>query len=71
MCKTCDANCIYFPDIDKQFEYIIDKKSVKHKVDSKKYKCIFLNKNIKNGKKCKKYTTNEEIKQYRKELIHI
>lgn len=71
MCQKCNANCVYFPAVDKDFEYTINKKGLKHKVDSKRYNCVFLNKKIKMGDDCGKYTTREDIKKYRKELVHI
>lgn len=71
MCKKCDGNCVYFPYVDRDYEYTINKKGLRHKVDSKKYNCVFLNKKIEMGKSCEKYTTHEDMKKYRKELVNI
>lgn len=71
MCKKCDSRCVYFPYIDRDYKYIVNKKGLKHRVDSKRYSCVFLNKKIKMGEECQKYTTYEEMKKYRKELINI
>lgn len=70
MCKTCDSRCVWFPYVDRDYEYII-KNGIKKVVNSKKYKCVLLNKNIKFGHKCKKYTTHQEMSTYRKELISL
>lgn len=67
MYKKCNSNCIWFPYVDKEYEYII-KNGVKRVVNSKRYNCVFLNKKIKLGQKCEKYTTHQEMSKYRKEL---
>jgi len=70
MCKKCDSKCVWFPYADKDYEYAV-KKGVKRVINSKRYNCVFLNKKIKLGQECKKYTTYEEMSKYRKELNFI
>ena len=72
MCKKCDTHCVYFPNIDaSKVEYFLDKNNLKRRIHSKRYNCVFLNKQIKMGKSCFKYTSVEDIKKYRRELIKI
>ena len=69
MCKKCDNGCVYFPFIDaNRIEYITDKYGIKHRIHSNLYNCVFLNKTINIHKKCTKYTSVEDMKQYRKEM---
>ena len=71
MCRKCDSKCVFFPDVGNNVSYILDIYGVKHRVESEKYNCTILNKKIDMGKKCFKYTTCDEMRQYRKELMSI
>ena len=71
MCRKCDSKCVFFPDVSNNVKYIIDEYGIKHKEGSQEYNCVILNKKISMGKKCFKYTTYDEIQQYRKELMSL
>lgn len=60
MTMICKTDCIYFPQFY-EFRYWIDDDGVKHRVNNKKYICLYTDNKICVGSKCKRYKPYSSI----------